>query len=151
MNFTHKINLSVKNEDLPPLGRGSYVIVSELKNKQKISVGRLGSFFFSNGFYAYVGSAMGGLTARINRHLRKEKKLHWHIDYLLKYSSIIDIITGENNDGLKYQCHIARVLIKNLDCIKGFGCSDCKCSSHLFFSPKKKIILKHVLTAFNNV
>ncbi|MBL0699691.1 MAG: GIY-YIG nuclease family protein [Desulfosarcina sp.] len=94
---------------------------------------------------------MGGLTARINRHLRKEKKFHWHIDYLLKHSSIINIITGENNDGSKYQCRIARILIKNLDCIKGFGCSDCKCSSHLFFSPKKKIILKHVLTAFNGV
>ncbi len=46
MNFTHKINLSVKNKDLSPFGRGRYVIISELKNKQNISVGRLGSFFF---------------------------------------------------------------------------------------------------------
>ncbi|MCD6272540.1 MAG: hypothetical protein J7K30_06775 [Deltaproteobacteria bacterium] len=47
MNFTHKMNLSVKNEDLPPLGKGTYVIVSELKKKQNISVGWLGSFFLA--------------------------------------------------------------------------------------------------------
>jgi hypothetical protein len=31
----------------------------------------------------YTGSAKRGLDARIERHIRHDKALHWHIDYLL--------------------------------------------------------------------
>ena len=33
---------------------------------------------------------MGGLDARVARHLRAEKKLHWHIDYLLERASVTE-------------------------------------------------------------
>ena len=37
---------------------------------------------------------MNSLNARIKRHLSDDKKLHWHIDYLLKdkNSEIVDVI-----------------------------------------------------------
>ena len=62
---------------------GTYVLLIELATAATIQVGRLGMLAFAKGYYAYVGSALGGLEQRIDRHLRTEKKLFWHIDYLL--------------------------------------------------------------------
>ncbi len=39
-----------------------------------------------------VGRALNGLEERINRHLRRNKRDSWHIDYLLEYSKILGII-----------------------------------------------------------
>ena len=49
-----------------------------------ITVGQLGRFEFPAGWYAYAGSAHGpgGLGARLSRHVRSQKTLHWHADYL---------------------------------------------------------------------
>ncbi len=38
--------------------------------------------FFEKGYYVYVGSALGTLSRRVHRHELKNKKLHWHIDYI---------------------------------------------------------------------
>jgi sugar fermentation stimulation protein A len=38
--------------------RGSYLLVLNLKKEQTLSIGSLGSMFFPEGFYLYVGSAM---------------------------------------------------------------------------------------------
>ena len=35
------------------------------------------------GLYAYVDSAQTNLEQRIKRHIRKKRRLFWHIDYLL--------------------------------------------------------------------
>ena len=70
---------------------GSYILILELKTVDTIAVGHLGAITFAPGIYAYVGSAMAGLEQRISRHLRKEKKLHWHIDYLLQVASVAGI------------------------------------------------------------
>ncbi len=52
--------------------------------------------------YVYIGSAQGagGIKARISRHLRKEKRLKWHIDYLtsLKETSILYIVYSCTRD-----------------------------------------------------
>jgi len=55
-----------------------------LNRKQMIKVGALGEKCFDEGYYAYIGSALSGLKGRINHHLKTGKKLHWHIDYLLR-------------------------------------------------------------------
>ena len=68
---------------------GSYVLLLYLADDRTIPVGRQGVLNFSAGCYAYVGSAMNGLYQRINRHLRKEKKRHWHIDYLLEEEPVV--------------------------------------------------------------
>jgi Uri superfamily endonuclease len=49
----------------------------------RLRVGALGEFDFPAGQYLYTGSARRNLEARIARHLRRDKPLRWHIDYLL--------------------------------------------------------------------
>jgi Domain of unknown function DUF123 len=62
---------------------GCYSLVIELKQRKKIRVGKLGKVEFQPGIYVYTGSAMGGLRARLLRHLSDTKKMRWHIDYFL--------------------------------------------------------------------
>jgi Uri superfamily endonuclease len=71
--------------------KGSYIILIELKQDAKIRIGKIGDIFFKKGHYLYIGSALNGLELRITRHFRDDKKIHWHIDYLLIESEIIDI------------------------------------------------------------
>ena len=111
--------------------KGSYILVIELKKDKTIQVGKLGKIYFKKGIYAYVGSAFNGLEARINRHLRKTKKKHWHIDYLLDFAEVVDVFYKENEK--KEECKIAKKLEESSIPIPGFGCSDCICKSHLFY------------------
>jgi Uri superfamily endonuclease len=116
--------------------KGCYLLLLELITSQKIQIGKLGILFFKKGFYVYIGSAMNNLESRVKRHLRSEKKLHWHIDYLLKHARIIDVYYKESSK--KKECIVADNF-KNLEKILGFGCSDCKCKSHLFYGAYKEI------------
>lgn len=113
--------------------KGTYLLVLELQNGTSLQVGNLGWVDFHKGCYVYVGSALNGLEQRIQRHLRKEKKIHWHIDYLLPYTMVMDVFYKE--DTRKEECKIAEVFEKNFFGIPGFGCSDCSCNSHLFNGP----------------
>ncbi len=110
--------------------KGSYILLMELSEGQVITAGSLKSIYFPGGYYGYVGSALGGLKSRLNRHLRSDKKPHWHIDYLLQKASINDIIICESED--RAECAIAQALSAQFDSIPGFGSSDCRCHSHLF-------------------
>ncbi len=103
----------------------------ELSEGQEIRVGKLGSIFFSGGFYAYVGSAMNGLEARLARHLRCEKKFHWHIDYLLKQAAIREIVLYPSET--RAECFLSRAMAGEFQSVSGFGSSDCRCASHLYF------------------
>ena len=116
--------------------RGSYILLIRLSEAETISPGRLADVHFPDGYYAYVGSALGGLEARLKRHLSRDKKRHWHIDYLLPKASITDIIIGETRD--RVECAIAQALSSQFASILGFGSSDCHCSSHLFFALERK-------------
>ncbi|MFC1682746.1 DUF123 domain-containing protein [Candidatus Zixiibacteriota bacterium] len=110
--------------------RGCYILIIELDDPLTIQVGRLGSLFFDSGYYAYVGSALGGLRARLGRHQRSEKRLFWHIDYLLQVATPRPIIWAETTG--RIACNSGRFLSERLVCITGFGSSDCSCKSHLF-------------------
>ncbi|MFC2005055.1 DUF123 domain-containing protein [Chloroflexota bacterium] len=112
--------------------KGSYVLISKLPEEQVITVGSLKTLHFSRGYYAYVGSALGGVKPRLNHHLQRNKKPRWHIDYFLQRASINNIIICETED--RVECTIAQALSRQFDSIPGFGSSDCKCSSHLFFA-----------------
>jgi Uri superfamily endonuclease len=111
--------------------KGSYIIIIEIEKDKEIEIGKLGMLLFRKGYYAYVGSAMNGLDARIGRHMKPNKKKHWHVDYLLEKSVIRQIWCME---GGKNECRIASAMEKKFDGIAGFGSSDCKCRSHLFHS-----------------
>ena len=117
--------------------KGSYLLIIELKNNISINVGKLGKKQFSKGHYVYIGSALNGLEQRIQRHLRKQKKIHWHIDYLLKHAKIVDVFYKENET--QEECSIAEKFHR-FNSIDGFGCSDCKCKSHLFYGSVNDIL-----------
>jgi len=112
--------------------KGSYVLLIQLPEEQTITIGSLKAIRFPHGYYAYVGSAMGGFKSRLRRHLNDNKRLHWHIDYLLRKAFVNSIILCETTD--RAECTIAQALSRQFDSIPGFGSSDCKCHSHLFFA-----------------
>ncbi len=103
-----------------------------LDKETTITIGKLGTFQFQKGRYAYVGSAMNGIEQRVARHKRKEKRLHWHIDYLLEHAEIksVETIMSSTKEN---ECRLARRFLKTHQIpVPGFGSSDCSCKSHLF-------------------
>ena len=127
--------------------RGSYVLLICLDEEKVINVGSLGDTRFSAGFYAYVGSAMNRLKARLERHLRSEKRRHWHIDYLLEKAVVIDMAVRDTDE--RVECLIARALGNDFQSIPGFGSSDCRCRSHLFFEPEEGRIRNGIRYSIN--
>ncbi len=113
-------------------GKGSYILLIGLPGGQTIAIGSRKALYFPRGYYAYVGSAISGFKSRLNRHLRDDKKLHWHIDYLLQKASINSIILCRTTD--RVECTVAQALSRQFDSVPGFGSSDCKCRSHLFLA-----------------
>lgn len=119
--------------------KGVYVLLIKLRQSQVIQVGRLGKFNFPIGYYTYTGSALRGLENRLKRHFLKDKKLHWHIDYLLQYADIINHIPIFTNK--KIECEVNKFLLSQKGTrivAEGFGSSDCHCQSHLIFWGNKK-------------
>ena len=126
--------------------RGVYTLLIELPEEGRIKVGRLGEISFQKGYYAYVGSALGGLEARIGRHLRREKKLQWHIDHLTKKATIRKIVIAETDK--RMECEVAKALTQHLPSIPSFGSTDCRCKSHLFSHNDKETLEDIVRNAF---
>ncbi len=129
--------------------RGAYVILAELNVTTDIQVGKRYKLTFEKAFYGYVGSALSGLERRLARHLSAHKRSHWHIDYLLKSATVSAIVYAESSQ--KDECLIARALSQKLPSVPGFGCSDCRCPSHLFFSRDLGTLKRHVVNTFKNM
>jgi sugar fermentation stimulation protein A len=111
--------------------RGSYLILLRLGRNVNIQVGSLGQIEFKRGFYIYAGSAMANLSQRMERHRRLRKKHHWHIDELRDVSEFHHALAIRS--ATRLECQIAEALSKIADgSIRGFGCSDCHCKTHLF-------------------
>ncbi len=114
----------------------TYQLLIEVKKSTTITVGALGSFTFPEGFYIYTGSAKKNIEARIERHYSKDKKLRWHVDYLLIHPNVhIKQVKRSKKDECKWNQSIKGDII-----FKGFGSSDCKkgCGSHLKYSHTTK-------------
>jgi Uri superfamily endonuclease len=100
----------------------------------RLRIGKLGIHDLPPGYYVYVGSALGGLSSRLRRHLRSEKRFHWHIDYLLQQTTVAEIWYTIGPDRLECKWNaILRNLPEATPSILGFGASDCWCSSHLTY------------------
>jgi Uri superfamily endonuclease len=112
--------------------KGVYVLTIQVDENVDVNVGALGKLTFEKGLYAYVGSAQANLEQRIKRHLGKEKRLFWHIDYLLNESAarIVKVLYKQANR--IEECEIAKAIGERGEPVDGFGCSDCSCKSHLF-------------------
>ena len=121
--------------------KGIYALLIFLEKDKALKIGMLGKIKFLKGFYIYIGSAQNSLEKRITRHFSQNKKIRWHIDYLLEYSEIKKVWIKEN--AIKSEeCKTAQIFAKNFCFIPGFGASDCTCKSHLFYSKKEKEIEK---------
>ncbi len=134
-------NRSILREPLSALNtsdRGAYVLVLRLAEPATVTVGKLGAVSFDAGAYAYVGSALGSAGfQRIQRHARvfagNHKMRKWHIDYLSTIATLHCVYTITTDK--RIECGIAHHLRANptLNVTEGFGSSDCRCASHLFY------------------
>lgn len=116
-------------------GECTYQLAIRLARPARIRVGRLGVFDFPAGLYRYTGSARRGLEARIARHLRRDKRLRWHIDYLLADAAAT--ITGVTRHACA-ECELNRLTAGSV-AVPGFGASDCRagCGSHLKYQGRE--------------
>lgn len=111
---------------------GLYALLIELRTRASVAVGRLGRLTFSPGYYVYVGSAKLNLRSRLARHWRRRKRLHWHVDYLLRRGRPADAVRFPWRAG--GECALVRsALDSGLAHVPapGFGSSDCRCPAHL--------------------
>jgi len=111
---------------------GAYLLILRLGAAEEIEVGALGTVRFPMGTYAYAGSALVSLEARVLRHFSCEKKVHWHIDRLRARARPVEALVMRSDEDL--EC----MLNDMVGCMKGarpfapgFGCSDCTCETHL--------------------
>lgn len=131
---------------------GTYTLLIEVEEPIERAIGALGTRTLDPGWYAYVGSALGsGGFSRIDRHrelARGERETrHWHIDYLLGHhgSRLADVVTTE---GEAIECGVASELdVGEQSVIAGFGCSDCRCRSHLFYRQRETALRSAVEAA----
>jgi Uri superfamily endonuclease len=107
----------------------SYQLQFELTQPLRRVIGRLGEFDLPAGLYIYTGSARRGIEARIARHLRTQKALRWHIDYLIgapgvRVSRVVRSVCDE--------CALNQASPGSV-IVPGFGASDCRrgCGAHL--------------------
>jgi Uri superfamily endonuclease len=118
-------------------GPGAYGLLIRLKAPFSGKIGALGSITLPPGTYLYLGSAYGpgGLPARLRRHLRKDKRLHWHVDYLTNTGTIEQIFVLPEGQ----ECDLADRALQLSDVhvpVSGFGSSDCRrCAAHLLAVP----------------
>ncbi|MCK9578903.1 MAG: DUF123 domain-containing protein [Methanoregula sp.] len=101
-----------------------------------VTVGALGDIAFKKGWHIYIGSALGsGGLKRLDRHIAlshlKDKRPKWHVDYLLTNDAFPLRYAVYAVTPLRLECLLASAL--GGDCVAGFGCSDCTCSSHMFY------------------
>lgn len=112
--------------------KGTYVLAISLGEPFAREVGSLGTVSLKKGQYCYVGSAMNGLDQRIERHLRRNKSIRWHIDRLTSFE--YNVKAYESYPDSIPECRLASIAEScgMEPAVKGFGCSDCKCQTHLF-------------------
>ena len=115
---------------------GTYALILHSDRNIQVRIGRLGVLALKPGYYLYIGSAFGpgGVRARVGRHCGPVKHRHWHIDYLHEHMTPQTV--WYSHDSVRHE-HCWADLLAGLDGmtpVEGFGCSDCRCHSHLFHS-----------------
>jgi Uri superfamily endonuclease len=113
---------------------GVYALLIQVPMQKTIRIGRLGPVSFDQGVHVYIGSALNSLEGRISRHFRTEKQKHWHVDFLLAGTGIKLLGVATRRTRRKLECSISQAVQKRaLSSTRRFGCSDCKCDSHLHY------------------
>ncbi len=129
---------------IPTPQGGTYVVVLWLRTACEATIGRLGGrppIRFPHGYYTYTGSAKGGLTARLHRHLHGASTRHWHLDYLRPQARVLAWCAFADN---RYpECALAQTLLPWGDVVcQRFGASDCSCPAHLVYYSHRVAIMQ---------
>lgn len=126
--FVHIDDLDI----LPAVG-GAYALAISLSRHLKDLGPAQASGDLVADTYLYVGSAYGpgGIRARVRRHARADKPIHWHVDRLTRAGRIVGVLALPGAE----ECDIverARAAHPASAPIPGFGSSDCRrCDAHL--------------------
>lgn len=115
---------------------GNYILLLHLPNDARLTIGKLGTFVFPSGWYAYVGSAFGagGLVGRLKHHLQPVDKPHWHIDYLRQAAQLQEIWLSPSETRREQEwVDLMLVIPGAMILVEGFGASDSAQESHLIY------------------
>ncbi|WP_262693718.1 GIY-YIG nuclease family protein [Kordiimonas aquimaris] len=113
--------------------KGAYILFVTLERAVAVKLPGRDAFTLSVGTYLYVGSANGGggMKARLARHFKRQKEIHWHVDQLTTRAAHVSALAVADGD----ECMLGAVLINSgrfQVAVPGFGSSDCRtCVSHL--------------------
>ncbi len=119
-------------QEWPVAPAGVYCLVLWLPRACSIVLSRKGVCRIARGWYVYTGSAKRNLVPRLQRHLRRRKKLHWHIDHLRTVASLRQIWIWPWTPGAECRTNTLVCRMRDASCpVVGFGASDCRCVAHL--------------------
>ncbi len=141
---------------------GYYLLIFRIYRKLTITTRGNKVFSLNPGIYVYIGSAYGpgGLRSRIMRHLRRNKKVFWHVDYLTtnNYVELVGfvIINITSRKSIDLENFLSKQMQKYLEPILGFGCSDKrKDISHLYYCRRNFLeclrIIDKILSSIKNI
>ena len=115
-----------------PADKGAYVLRIVLDAAAPLPARFGAGAVLPAGVYEYCGSAngAGGIRARVARHLKRDKKLKWHVDWLTTRAAAVTVEAHPGGD----ECRLVAARLRKGATvpIPGFGSSDCAtCASHL--------------------
>jgi Uri superfamily endonuclease len=116
---------------------GTYLLILRCRRRGVVQIGRWREIHVVPGYYLYAGSAFGpgGVRARIARHFRTTKRRHWHIDYLRDVAEPTAAWYTHATERCEHRWAQLLGDTAGMIAIPGFGCSDCRCRTHLYRSP----------------
>ncbi len=127
--------LSLRRCAAAPKEPGAYLVLLHLPRGLVFPSGPFRGRRLAAGWHVYAGSARGpgGLAARVRRHLRRKKRLRWHVDRVSTRAEagFALCFPGGEECELVSRLLAARTFSPSLP---GFGASDCAtCPAHLLW------------------
>lgn len=121
---------------------GVYILELFAENSFYIANRKFNHILLSKGYHYYIGSAQKNLNQRLERHFKKDKKNHWHIDFLTSNENVRPnsaLILHKAPKSIEEEIANNFISFFNAKIIlKGFGNSDTKGTiTHLFYRSKK--------------
>lgn len=112
----------------------SYVLLVDVRSDLEVS-SRSRTWTLNPGLYSYVGSAKTPRPyARVLRHLRRDKRVKWHVDLLTSSASATPLLGVLAYGVSEDQLYAAMVAMGEVfePAAEGFGTSDRSHLTHLF-------------------
>ncbi|MHC4128146.1 MAG: GIY-YIG nuclease family protein [Planctomycetota bacterium] len=122
---------------------GTYALLLCCRRPARLRIGRLGELRARQGFYLYVGSALGpgGVGARVRHHERRAARPRWHIDYLRARTDLVEVWHAHDTRRREHEWAAFASRLPGASVpLGGFGSSDCGCAAHLFFFAERPTV-----------